>query len=452
MGKRTPQRFFHSIKEFILFSCERVLQTTKGVDAKFPNSVTMKTSSFQSALATEVSPRVRGLFLKNLGDFQTELARIVAGFVPGMMIWRQRKELPGLIFRSLRRVQDLRQRGRELGVSFEEMHFRSVTVGRSALEALCHAGSSADLLQAALVDLPDVMMSAIGDYLKRNEGVYDLPSVALLEANRDELMAQRRWAEFALTELKQQAALSPAPVFINDIKKFSADLAQAFCEHNVRGLEMTRAARNIGALPLRDAVLPLGFRHLEFGPEPLSANSVYAERERYHAVNFLQEVQATDSCASMLFEAPDMPWDFFFDLSRHMWDESRHAMFGERKLLELGSSAAEAGLSTKAYCMRQTLTPLDRYAALTTQEADAFPGKHVGLKDAVANNDTLSAMAWSYDIADETQHLRFGTKWIPVMREKMDDPRSVEQIKDDACNWRVSVLAEVYKPAAASFR
>ena len=101
--------------------------------------------------------------------------------------------------------------------------------------------------------------------------------------------------------------------------------------------------------------------------------------------------------------------------------------------------------------MRQTLTPLDRYAALSTQEADAFPGKHTGLKDAVAHNDALSAKAWSYDIADETQHLRFGTKWIPAMIETVGDPRSYEQVKEDACNWRESVLAEVYKPAAATF-
>ncbi len=146
-----------------------------------------------------------------------------------------------------------------------------------------------------------------------------------------------------------------------------------------------------------------------------------------------------------------MPWDFYFDLSRHLWDESRHAMFGEKKLADLGLTAAQAGLSTKAYAMRQTLTPLDRYAALATQEADAFPGKHVGLKDAVAHGDRVSAMAWSYDIADETQHVRFGNKWIPVMIEKTGEPRSFEQVKKDACRWRGTVLSAVYKPAAASF-
>ena len=405
-----------------------------------------------SSLAQDVNPRLRGLFLKNLGDFQTELARILAGFVPSLRVWRQRKELPAQIFRSLRRVQDLRQRGRELGVSFEEMHFSGNVAGRAVLDQLCHSANAADLLHAAMDVVPTALINGIDDYLKRNEGVYDLPSVAVLEADRDELKLQVAWARNALSELVEEAGIKSKEGFILCVKNLCQDLPKLLSEHNVRNTIPLKTARQIGVLPFSDANLPLGFHHLEFGPEPLPKDPTYAERSRYHAINFLQEVQAADSCASMLFEAPDMPWDFFLDLSRHMWDEARHAMFGEAKLAELGTSAATAGLSTKAYAMRQTLTPLDRYAALSTQEADAFPGKHQGLKDSVANNDALSAKAWSYDIADETQHLRFGTKWIPVMIEKVGDPRSYEQVKEDACTWRVSVLAEVYKPAAATLR
>jgi hypothetical protein len=411
----------------------------------------MRTDATSSALLQEVSPRERGLFLKNLGEFQTELARIIAGFVPALVVWQQRKELPALVFRSMRRVQDLRQRSRELSVSFEEMHFSMNVAGRELIEQLCHAPTPADLLQGGMIQVHSVLISAIEDYLKRNEGVYDLPSVALLEADRDEMKAQVAWAQTALSELTDIGA-KPDANFADRIKILCADLPATLREHNTRGGTPVKHGRQIGVLPFADAKLPLGFHHLEFGPEPLPKVSVYMDRARYHAINFLQEVQAADSCASMLFEAPDMPWNFFFDLSRHMWDEARHAMFGEAKLQELGINAASAGLSTKAYAMRQTLAPLDRYAALSTQEADAFPGKHTGLKDSVANNDSLSAKAWSYDIADETQHLRFGTKWIPVMIETIGDPRSYEQVKEDACNWRVSVLAEVYKPAAATLR
>jgi hypothetical protein len=38
------------------------------------------------------------------------------------------------------------------------------------------------------------------------------------------------------------------------------------------------------------------------------------------------------------------------------------------------------------------------------------------------------------------------------MIEKTGEPRSFEQVKEDAVRWRATVLAEVYKPAAASFQ
>lgn len=412
----------------------------------------MSTNAAGSSLAIEVNPRVRGLFLKNLADFQTELARIHAGFVPALSNWQQRKELPALVFRALRRVQDLRIRGRELGVSFQDMHLSRQVAGRALLEELCRAPAVAAFLQAAFLVTHRLLVAAIESYLKRNDTIYDQPSIALLQADRDELQAQSAWAETALARLTASDAGPADPAFLARIETLGGTLEAELREHSARGGEPRRAGRRIGVLPFADAVLPEGFRPLEFGPEPMPKENVYADRERYHAVNFLQEVQAADSCASMLFEAPDLPWDFYFDLSRHMWDEARHATFGERKLEQLGTSAQAAGLSTKAYAMRQTLTPLDRYAALSTQEADAFPGKHVGLKDAIAHGDSTSAMAWSYDIADETQHVRFGAKWIPVMIEKTGEPRSYEQVKEDACTWRVSVLAEVYKPAAATLR
>ena len=390
------------------------------------------------------------MFLKNLADFQTELARVQAGFVPALDVWRQRKELPEYVFRSMRRVQDLRGRGRELGLSFAEMHVAGAVVGRELLDQLCAAPSSAAFVRTALIDLPRALGRAIDAYLGDNDTIYDLPSRALLEADRDELARVAAWGEAALREL----SVTPTDEsFIQDLSRRSSTLADELRQATARPAVPSRQARRIGRLPLPDAVLPAGFRHLEFGPEPAAnGGAAYTDRARYRATNFLQEVQATDSCASLLFDAPDMPWDFYLDLSRHMWDEARHSMFGEAKLAEFGSTAAEAGLSTKAYAMRQTLAPHDRYAALTTQEADAFPGKHNGLKDAVAHQDRVSAMAWSYDIADETQHVRFGAKWLPVLIEKIGEPRSTEQVKTDACTWRESVLAAVYRPAATALQ
>jgi hypothetical protein len=408
-------------------------------------------NSDPASLAREVSPRSRGLFLKNLADFQTELARIQAGFIPGLAIWEQRKSMPALVFRSLRRVQDLRARCKELGLSLQETHFSGSVSGRSLLERLCTAKNSADFCAGAIRVVHRTLVAAINEYLKRNDGVYDLPSVPLLEADRAELEQQIAWAEAALPELAEMG-LRPDAEYVAAVEQGCAGLSALLQEYAERGTVAAKGGRRCGNLPLATGSLPRGFFHLEFGPSALPPETVYAQRARYNATNFLQEVQATDSCASMLFEAPDMPWEFYLDLSRHMWDEARHSMFGERKLEELGSSAAQAGLSSKAYDTRQTLAPLDRYAALTTQEADAFPNKHVSLKDALANEDAVSAMAWSYDIADETQHVRFGTKWLPVMIDLTGDPRSYAEVQADGRRWRETVLAEVYNPAATSFR
>jgi hypothetical protein len=350
----------------------------------------------------------------------------------------------------MRRVQDLRQRCRELGVTFQEMHFSRCVAGRRLIEALCEAETSADFMQTAVVMTHGVLASAISEYLRDNDNVYDLPSATLMEASRAELVDQMAWAETALAQLAVLPRGRPEAKYLGRIEALLAELPAALLTFQSRGTEAVVSGRRIGRLPFAESVLPRGFHHLEFRSSPLTAEADYPVRAKFHGINFLQEVQAADSTASLMFDAPDMPWEFFFDVSRHMWDESRHAMFGEQKLNSIGSSAAKEGLSGKAYAMRQTLAPLDRYAALTTQEADAFPGKHVGLKDALEHGDAMSAMAWSYDIADEAQHVRFGTKWLPVLVGKGGDPHSVEQVKADACNWRSSVLAKVYSPAGTN--
>ncbi len=397
-------------------------------------------------LAREVNPRVRGLFIKNLADFQTELARVQAGFLPGLADWQLRQTLPGLIFRQFRRVQDLRQRGKELGLSWPAKHVSAWCAGRALLDRLCAAPDADAFVRTALIAVPTTLADAIEMYLKSNDTIYDQPSQPLLETDRDELRALATQA----APWQQADVSAEAAAYAAEIDSLLSELAEALHTHAGREGEVCRGGRRIGRLPLLDAAVPTGFTHLEFGPEAPAEDCDYPERSRHVAVNFLQEVQAADSCAALLFDAPDMPWEFYFDASRHMWDECRHALFGAKKLTELGESVEAAGLSTKAYAMRQTLNPLDRYAALTTQEADAFPGKHAGLKEAVAHGDATAAMAWSYDIADETQHVRYGTKWIPVMIEETGEPRSYEQIQADLRNWRATVLAEAYRPAAAA--
>jgi hypothetical protein len=274
--------------------------------------------------------------------------------------------------------------------------------------------------------------------------VFDAPSVPVVEANLTELERQIDWAT-----KQPEINTTVEPTCLQALERLLDELPATLGKEPAAGIPWVNQGRKIGCLPAARSIIPEGFAE-GLAKAPDKSGSGYPERELYHAHNFFMELQAADSCASLLFDAPDMPWDFYFDTARHMWDETRHCEFGELKLRQLGRDIRSIGLSNIAYNMRQTIDPLDRYAALTTQEADAFPGKHEGLKDALAHGDELSSRAWSYDIADETQHVRYGRTWIPVMIELTGEPRSYDQIKRDAENWRRDVLAVGYvsnKPA-----
>lgn len=399
------------------------------------------TPSAEPTSPTVTLPRERGMALRNLSDFQTELARVGAGFVPGIEEWDLRCGLPLHLFADFRMVQDLRVRHRELGVIPTETHLSASVPARDLLNVLCSAPSSADAIEAIYLQTKRRLLAWVESLLQAARSVYDLPTVPLLEANRDLLRSQIAWATQARARLGETSPLYQARVS-ELVETLDGSLASLDRD---RG-EPVRQARRIGRLPLPDGALPRGFSRRATLPKPPAADSPYPERERFFAMNFMMEVQATDSCASILFEAPDMPWDFYFDAARHMWDESRHATFGELKLKALGIAFRDVPLSTTAYRLRQTLAPHDRYAALTTQEADAFPGKHQGLKDALDHHDSVGAMTWSYDIADETQHVRFGQKWLPGLIKAVGDPRSPDQVRADAENWRANVLAVTYRP------
>ncbi|MBL9199653.1 MAG: hypothetical protein JNL39_04060 [Opitutaceae bacterium] len=392
---------------------------------------------------SQALPRERGLLLRNLAEFQTELARVAAGFVPGMSAWLVRIGWPREIFADFRMVQDLRTRHRELGVMPGEIHLSQAAPARALIEVLCAAPTPAAAFAGITLHVKPRLAVWIEGLLHEARGIYDLPTVPLLEANIELLRRQTAWAR------EQMPAVGAVDSgFETCLEAALANLGSELARPDRRHVDQVRAGRRIGRLPLLDGVVPDGFALRATLPPRPSDDSPYAARERYYAFNFLQEVQAADSCGAILFEAPDMPWDFYFDAARHMWDETRHSKFGELKLNALGLKVTDVTLSTTAYRLRQTLAPHDRYAALTTQEADAFPGKHQGLKEALENHDAVGAMTWSYDIADETQHVRYGQKWLPALIKAADDPRSPEQVRADAENWRAAVLLATYRPVA----
>jgi hypothetical protein len=394
---------------------------------------------------SSATPRMRGTLLRALADFQTELFRVMAGLIPATARWELRRELAERVYRDARRVQDLRQRCRELAAPGASRHCSQAVPGVDLIRHLCEAADPATAFRGIFGVVKPHLLEVLHALRTEDLRVFDAPSLPIIEANIAELTRQLDWAH-------QQPELTHAvdPAWLAELERRAGELPGQLAADRAPRAAWVNHARKLGRLPVARAVRPTGFEEGS-ARAPAEGDTDYRARARFHAHNFLMEMQAADSCASLLFDAPDMPWEFYHDTARHLWDETRHCEFGELKLRQLGEDIMALGLSTTAYDMRQTLDPIDRYAALTTQEADAFPGKHAGLREALAQGDELSARAWSYDIADETQHVRYGHTWIPVMIELTGEPRSYDEIKRDAEHWRREVLAAAYAPARRAF-
>lgn len=62
----------------------------------------------------------------------------------------------------------------------------------------------------------------------------------------------------------------------------------------------------------------------------------------------LSEVNVAEGLALVLIETTDMPWSFYMDISRHLWDEMRYSLFGE--------VAIEATFGDRAVCYHYVIT------------------------------------------------------------------------------------------------
>lgn len=149
---------------------------------------------------------------------------------------------------------------------------------------------------------------------------------------------------------------------------------------------------------------------------------------------YFREMAAAETMAAFLYQAPqEMPWPFFRDSARHFWDEIRHCQVGQQRLEELGIDIWEVPVQTGHYDTRAHMPLLESYAFLTqVQEAESFTVRRVNERQLRAAGDTLSADMIAYDMVDERNHVRYGTKWIPELQQVLGDTRSMEQLVADA--------------------
>jgi hypothetical protein len=152
------------------------------------------------------------------------------------------------------------------------------------------------------------------------------------------------------------------------------------------------------------------------------------EFERYST-----EMLAAETVAVVMHSLPDMPWEFQFDSARHLYDEVRHCLMGFEWMRRHGLDPFQSPQYLQVFRWRSQFPPATQYCMLTMgNEVHAFPYRHRRVEAHLKAGDKLSEQFVRYDIADETQHVRFGRRWLPELLKHVGEERSVERFTKDA--------------------
>jgi hypothetical protein len=144
------------------------------------------------------------------------------------------------------------------------------------------------------------------------------------------------------------------------------------------------------------------------------------------------EMDVPEMMASFLYERRDQPWSFYYDYSRQLWDEARHAMLGTVGLTARGIDWKKIPLNV-GFSLRLNLqaTPLERQILLYAIEQSLMPsdtGKRFEYETAKEAGDELSAHFHDYDWADEVLHAQIGRR--ALAREGISQQDAIERANE----------------------
>jgi hypothetical protein len=262
----------------------------------------------------------------------------------------------------------------------------------------------------------------------------DLPSVYAIKHSLLDLRSQLDRVEPLLAQAAKAGKISSAAIAW---EKYVAQLL-AFAG-GVSGLEKRLAEQP--AAPIcrvkfkapREAERDDRFTNRAADQEQMPGEEDYEQHTVEEFERYSTEMLAAETVGLVMYSVPDMPWEFQFDSARHLYDEVRHCLMGYEWMRGHGMDPFKSPQYLHIYKWRSQFPPVMQYCMLTMgNEVHAFPYRHRRVAAHQKSGDQLSEQFVRYDIADETQHVRFGKRWLPELLKHVGETRSLKQYTEDA--------------------
>ena len=313
-------------------------------------------------------------------------------------------------------ADQLKARLPELRMSKKRAYDPPDTALKIVFDEALHAGGTVELLAGLAHVFKPALLAAYRRYLAETNHLADYPTVRLLKTIINEEEEAQRLLAAAFTDL----ADTPQKVALAE--QWAAHLQTLLAAAG--GVDGTGQGREADLNPSRsqspyqiprrlsrDKTFPRvwDFMHVE--------NERVSERLAQMVSTRLSEVTVAEGLALVLCETEGQPWAFYVDISRHLWDEMRHSLFGEAAAEDLlGDRSGMPVRDFEAEYVFQ-MSPLELYAMLGIGVEAALmkypPGKREEFEFCrdLAGHPLMTTFQ-DFDWADEVLHVNIARRQL----------------------------------------
>jgi hypothetical protein len=321
------------------------------------------------------------------------------------------------------------------------------------IDEAIRAGGTAELLAAIYrVIRPELVRSA-RSYLAASNPLLDYPTRRLFNSilvDEDEMIA---WGEAAIGAVADRTGdEGQLDSRIRHLNAYLAASGGIFEDGAIVPDGPFPPARGSGQPFVMDPEPARDDRFVEQFNRGAPIDAVYADTERPAAERVLallakrlREMDVPEWMAPIIYKTEGKPWDYYLDLSRQLWDETRHAMMGEVGFVRAGVPFYRYPINmTASQVLNTEFAPIESHVILWAIEQSLMArktGKGYEWDVAVESGDPFAISVQDYDWADEVLHAQIGRRWL------MPDIGSQAQLKTFAEpvieRWRQAVGALV---------
>jgi len=362
---------------------------------------------------------------------ETSFHRILCGWGRHFSEWNDKVSLFRHIWDEAECVRRLRERLIQFPGTAGNLNAPVSDRLETLANAVLLAPTFEDLLDGLFFLYNGALVKSYLKYAQAAHPVHDAPTLAVISENVRVKEQFRLW-------LREYRRRNPHATD----SQYRSEIEQA----------LNAAGNLLEPLPVEHSANPVGTR-TEFRPplraahpagsKPMVDLMPYLEADFTHSLEarrlfwcfgYLLEMNLAEDQMLWLWNSASMPWEFVQDATRHMWDESRHGDSGHSRLLDFGIPLSTIGYPyydqrfqnaepwDQAEGEAEPMTPQALYEAIffigMVAETGHFQVKHEAYDDFREGGDMESAEMMLFDIIDETSHVQYAHRWLPLLAEK----------------------------------